>query len=288
MDMEQDEVVDALDIQERGRQLVATEVICHVMKKILSREFCRVNYVDRPIGYRSRQSHIVRNELLMQLRTNGNLNKHHFHKVLRAVITLEDQFLRQPTGEQIPPKILNSDRFSPYFKDCEAAIDGTRVRVKVSSNEAARYRGLSEKGMENEVSTRMLQIDGEDGAWGFGGGKGLTGDGGVIEKGWHRELVIRREEGRRCEARSLGDKGFSSLSNGEGWRGVAKTYGDYGILGDGSVGMRLTDGVAKEDDREGVTGLARMEEQEEGEGVVELLNVGRERRVSWLGLGKRG
>ncbi|KAL3516593.1 hypothetical protein ACH5RR_023495 [Cinchona calisaya] len=73
------------------------------MKMISSRKFCRVNYVDRTIGYRSRQSHIVRNELLMQLRTSGNLKK-----------------------------------------DCVGAIDGTHVRVKVSSGEAARYRGRKE------------------------------------------------------------------------------------------------------------------------------------------------
>ncbi|KAL3525022.1 hypothetical protein ACH5RR_013394 [Cinchona calisaya] len=42
---------------------------------IMSRRFSRVNYVDQTIGYGSGQSHIAQDELLMQLRINGNLSK---------------------------------------------------------------------------------------------------------------------------------------------------------------------------------------------------------------------
>ena len=41
---------------------------------------------------------------------------HHFHNVLRSIIMLEDQFLQQPDGTQVPLEILQSSRFNPYFK----------------------------------------------------------------------------------------------------------------------------------------------------------------------------
>ena len=40
----------------------------------------------------------------------------HFPNVLRSIIMLEDQFLRQPDGTQVPLEILQSSRFNPYFK----------------------------------------------------------------------------------------------------------------------------------------------------------------------------
>lgn len=41
----------------------------------------------------------------------------HFHEVLRAIISLEDEFLRQPNNRvDVPQKIVNSQKFYPYFK----------------------------------------------------------------------------------------------------------------------------------------------------------------------------
>ncbi|XP_059669372.1 uncharacterized protein LOC132314535 [Cornus florida] len=72
---------------------------------------------------------------------SGETISRHFHSVLKAVISLEGQFLKQPSGLDVPPEILNNDRFHPYFKNCIGAIDGTHVRVKVSNEDAPRYRG---------------------------------------------------------------------------------------------------------------------------------------------------
>ncbi|KAG6486803.1 hypothetical protein ZIOFF_055383 [Zingiber officinale] len=47
----------------------------------------------------------------------------------------------QPDGSEIPPLIQSSSRFYPYFKDCVGALDGTHIRVKVSDEDAPRYRG---------------------------------------------------------------------------------------------------------------------------------------------------
>ncbi|KAG6526251.1 hypothetical protein ZIOFF_016233 [Zingiber officinale] len=51
-----------------------------------------------------------------------------FHKVLRALITLQDQFLVQANGFTVSPQILNSG-------------DRTHIRVKVSKEDVSRYRG---------------------------------------------------------------------------------------------------------------------------------------------------
>lgn len=40
----------------------------------------------------------------------------HFHNVLRAIISLENEFLVQPFGTEVPLQILNNSRFYPFFK----------------------------------------------------------------------------------------------------------------------------------------------------------------------------
>lgn len=75
MDMEQTEVARECDFHERSRQLVVVEVICRVIKLITSQKISPLNYVDRPIGNRSKQYPLVREKLLLQLRSNGNLSE---------------------------------------------------------------------------------------------------------------------------------------------------------------------------------------------------------------------
>ena len=48
-------------------------------------------------------------------RSNETTSRH-FHNVLRAVISMENEFLKQPSGNEIAPQILNSNRFYPFFK----------------------------------------------------------------------------------------------------------------------------------------------------------------------------
>ncbi|KAI4380478.1 hypothetical protein MLD38_006664 [Melastoma candidum] len=59
-----------------------------------------------------------------------------------GVINLEDEYVKQPLGNEVQPIILNSNRFYPYFKDCLGAIDGTHVRVKDQTFTAAAYRNV--------------------------------------------------------------------------------------------------------------------------------------------------
>ena len=46
----------------------------------------------------------------------GEIISRHFHNVLRLIIMLEDQFLRQPDGNQVSLEILQNSRFNSYFK----------------------------------------------------------------------------------------------------------------------------------------------------------------------------
>ena len=62
-------------------------------------------------------AHNVKNRtIVFFFRRSGETIIRHFHEVLRAIISLEDQFLRQPNGAEIPQQILSSQRFYPYFK----------------------------------------------------------------------------------------------------------------------------------------------------------------------------
>ncbi|KAL5571103.1 hypothetical protein UlMin_020700 [Ulmus minor] len=86
-------------------------------------------------------------------RRSGETISRNFHDVLRAIISLEDTFLRQPNGVEVPQEIITSHRFYPYFKDCVGAIDGTHIRVKVSKDEAPRYHGRKDYPTQNVMAT---------------------------------------------------------------------------------------------------------------------------------------
>ncbi|GKA35234.1 putative nuclease HARBI1 [Tanacetum coccineum] len=74
-------------------------------------------------------------------RRSGSATSRHFHRVLNAIISLEDHYIKQPSGDTVQKEIQQKKRFYPFFKDCIGAIDGTHVRVRVPSNDALRYRG---------------------------------------------------------------------------------------------------------------------------------------------------
>ncbi|XP_047153422.1 putative nuclease HARBI1 [Vigna umbellata] len=55
-------------------------------------------------------------------RSGATVSKH-FHNVLDAILSLESEFLTQPSRDEVHPYVLNNNRFYPYFKDCLGAID---------------------------------------------------------------------------------------------------------------------------------------------------------------------
>ncbi|GJT63012.1 putative nuclease HARBI1 [Tanacetum coccineum] len=90
--------------------------------------------------------HIVGNDFRTRFvswlyRRSVSATSRHFHRVLNAIISLEDQYIKQPTGDIVQKEIQDKPRFYPFFKDCIGAIDGTHVRVRVPNRDAPRYRG---------------------------------------------------------------------------------------------------------------------------------------------------
>ena len=62
-------------------------------------------------------SHNVKNwSISFFFHRSGETISWHFHEVLWAIISLEDQFLVQPNGVEVPKQIINSQRFFPFFK----------------------------------------------------------------------------------------------------------------------------------------------------------------------------
>ncbi|XP_047178658.1 putative nuclease HARBI1 [Vigna umbellata] len=83
---------------------------------------------------------------------SGAMVSKHFHDVLNAILTLELEFLTQPSGDDVHPYVLNNNRFYPYFKDCLGAIDRTHVRVRVARTDAPRFRGRKDWPTQNVLA----------------------------------------------------------------------------------------------------------------------------------------
>jgi hypothetical protein len=62
--------------------------------------------------------HNVRNRVMsFFFRCSGETVRVHVHRVLDALIELDDTFLKQPDGIQVPLEILNNNKFYLYFKE---------------------------------------------------------------------------------------------------------------------------------------------------------------------------
>uniref|UniRef100_A0A8I6YG60 DDE Tnp4 domain-containing protein n=1 Tax=Hordeum vulgare subsp. vulgare TaxID=112509 RepID=A0A8I6YG60_HORVV len=55
----------------------------------------------------------------------------------------------RPPANQCHPKIQQSTRFNPYFKDCIGAIDGAHVLARVPRRISAAFRGTKEGTIQN-------------------------------------------------------------------------------------------------------------------------------------------
>lgn len=118
-----DELMCQINTTERCRDIIrmgteAFKNLCEILKKdggLQSTQ--RATIEEQVFVFLHIVSHNVRNRTVsFFLRRSGYTISHHFHRVLRALISLEEQFLRQPTGTSVPSEILNNSRFYPYFK----------------------------------------------------------------------------------------------------------------------------------------------------------------------------
>lgn len=75
--------------------------------------------------------HNVRNRTVsFFFHRSGETISRHFHNVLRAIISLQAEFLVQPTGRDVPPEILNNSRFYPFFKVASSSLSLCYIRSK--------------------------------------------------------------------------------------------------------------------------------------------------------------
>ncbi|XLR48464.1 hypothetical protein S83_033124, partial [Arachis hypogaea] len=131
----------------------------------------------------------------------GETINRHFHNVLHAILSLEGDFFRQPSGEEVPYEILNNSRFYPFFKDCIGAIDGTHSRVKVPRVDAPRFRKRKDHPTQN-----VLAVCGFDMKFTYvlSGWEGTASDSRILKDALSREYPLRIPE----EKFYLGDAGF--------------------------------------------------------------------------------
>ncbi|XP_028204632.1 putative nuclease HARBI1 isoform X2 [Glycine soja] len=156
-------------------------------------------------------------------RRSGETVSRHFHNVLRAIISLEDEFLVQPSGRDVPPQILNNSRFYPFFKDCIGAIDGTHIRVKVPRAEAARFRGRKDYPTQNVLAACNFDMKF---TYVLPGWEGTASDSRILKDALSREDSLKIPEGKYY----LGDAGFM-LKRGvlTPYRGVRYHLKEYSI-----------------------------------------------------------
>ncbi|KAG9443938.1 hypothetical protein H6P81_015278 [Aristolochia fimbriata] len=62
----------------------------------------------------------------------------YFNRVLDAVLQLKNDFI-QPPSTDVPSKILESNKYHPYFKDCIGVIDGTYIKAHIVGDDSLRF-----------------------------------------------------------------------------------------------------------------------------------------------------
>ncbi|XP_059658403.1 protein ALP1-like [Cornus florida] len=67
----------------------------------------------------------------------------------RYLTVQEQQIIRPPDFNIVPPEIRNNDKFYPFFKNCVGAIDGTHIHAYVPSSNQIPYRGRKSDTTQN-------------------------------------------------------------------------------------------------------------------------------------------
>ncbi|KAJ1275961.1 hypothetical protein BS78_05G176900 [Paspalum vaginatum] len=88
----------------------------------------------------------------MNFRRSIETISRYFQEVLYAVGELRNEMI-VPPATSVHPKILNSSRWYPYFKDCIGAIDGTHVLARVPAKMQPAFLGRKHTPTQNGVKT---------------------------------------------------------------------------------------------------------------------------------------
>ncbi|GAU49426.1 hypothetical protein TSUD_407280 [Trifolium subterraneum] len=140
---------------------------------------------------------------------SGETVSRHFHNVLRAIISLVDEFIFQPTG-------------------LHWAIDGTHSRVKVRRADAPRFRGRKECTTKNVFAACSFDMKF---TYVLTGWEGTASDSRILKDALSREDSLVIPEGKYY----LGDAGFP-LKAGilTPYRGVPYHLKEYSTRGGGN------------------------------------------------------
>ncbi|WJX71683.1 hypothetical protein P8452_55653 [Trifolium repens] len=104
--------------------------------------------------------HNERNRVIQErFQHSGETISRHFNNVLKAIKSLSREFLQLP-GHTTSPKILNSSRFYPYFKDCIGVIDGMHIPAHVPAKDQSRFR--NKKGSVSDSRVLRAVLDDPD------------------------------------------------------------------------------------------------------------------------------
>lgn len=93
-------------------------LLCHKLKETAIVEDIIRSTVEEQVA---RFLHIIRHNVKNRtvsffFHRSGETVSRHFHNVLRAVLSSEDEFLVQSSGMEVPSQISSNIRFNPFFK----------------------------------------------------------------------------------------------------------------------------------------------------------------------------
>ncbi|KAL3524688.1 hypothetical protein ACH5RR_013060 [Cinchona calisaya] len=83
----------------------------------------------------------------------GEIISRHFHRVLNAVLRLQEELLKVP--KPVPQD--STDERWKWFKNCLGALDGTYVKVKVAEVDKPSYRNR-----KGDLATNVLGVCSQD------------------------------------------------------------------------------------------------------------------------------
>lgn len=222
-DSDDDEsLIESREVRPLGREVMTNSVMCRGMTRMGPEafyEFCGllvnhcglqstkwVHVEEQVVIFLYILGHATTNrEVQRVFGRSGPIISRHFHNVLRAVIELEDLFMKQPDGLSTPAEIHDNPKLYPYFKDCVGAIDGTHVRVKVSASDAPRYRGKKGYTTQNVLAACTFDLKF---TYVLAGWEGSASDARIFKDALRRQYSLKIPHDKYY----LGDAGFPMMS----------------------------------------------------------------------------
>ncbi|XP_058202540.1 protein ALP1-like [Rhododendron vialii] len=97
--------------------------------------------------------HNSRNRIIQErFQHSGETISKYFKRVLKAVCKLGKLIIQPPPFDEVPPEIMNNQKYWPFFKNCIGAIDGTHIDAKVPAREQIPYRGRHKTTSQNVMA----------------------------------------------------------------------------------------------------------------------------------------